>query len=78
MYVTRVASKENLADDPSRERYTLLQRMAEELDVNVTAVDPVLDLRFADAKSWESLGITAHAAWKEKARSKNHVVVIDA
>ena len=27
MFVTRVGSKENLSDDPSRERYTLLQRL---------------------------------------------------
>lgn len=77
MYVVRVASKENLADDPSRERYILLQRMAAELGVEVEAVDPVLDLRFAAAQSWDSLAVTAHRAWNVQKASANNVVVID-
>ena len=55
MFVVRVPSKENLAVDPSRERYGLLAGMP-----NAKEVAPVLDRRFYDAQDWASLSITAH------------------
>jgi len=57
LFIKRVPTKENLADDPSRERYKLLSSMG------AVAVPPVLDKRFSNAQSWESLGVTAHKAW---------------
>ena len=99
MYVVRVASKENLSDDPSRERYGppwfwvllsfihsrrilqrygLLARMAKALGVTVKAVAPVLEERFADAQSWESLAVTAHRAWMaQKAPTQKDIIAID-
>ena len=52
-YIVRVASKENLADDPSRERYALLEQCG------ALSVAPKLDQRFSNAQAWESLMITA-------------------
>jgi hypothetical protein len=81
MYVLRVASKANIADDPSRERYSLLKRLQV---CNVAGarlpraclrvvgacqaieVEPVMDRRFLDAKSWISLSATAHRAWRSE------------
>ena len=57
MTVLRVASKQNLSDDPSRERYSLLDR------VGAVKVPPVLDGRFLNAQAWESLSVTAHRDW---------------
>jgi len=70
MYVVRVPTKENLADDPSRERYGLLARMkvnhivmncrcvpCECVWCQATRALPVLDSRFFDAQLWESLAV---------------------
>ena len=67
MFVKRVASKENLADDPSRERYALLRRMREQGNT-VLAVPPRLDPVFEDAQAWKSLSTTAHAQLKGLAK----------
>ena len=51
MFVVRVPTKENLADDPSRERYVLIDGMRGH------RVEATLDPRFLDAKAWESLRV---------------------
>ena len=76
MYIKRVPTKENISDDPSRERYGLLGKMG----VGCTAqpaerihclppkahyVDARLEERFHNAQSWDSLITTAHEAWKK-------------
>ena len=75
-FTDRVASKENLSDDPSRERYKLLRRMAKVLGVEVEPVAPCLDSRFEDAQSWSSLGVTAHSQWKALSHARKDVVVL--
>lgn len=49
LYVSRVASKENIADDPSRERYGLVKRM------RAKWVQPHLLRRFHEPAAWESV-----------------------
>ena len=49
LYVSRVPTKENIADDPSRERYCLLQR------INAEHVEPALHARFTDPSAWDAL-----------------------
>ena len=79
LYIKRVPTKDNLADDPSRERYGLLRHMGVSmlcrmrvsrsvcaLTLKAKSVEAVLDERFADAQSWYSLGVTAHKAWLEQ------------
>ena len=51
LLVSRVASKENLSDDPSREKYDLLQKL------EATWVEPRLDRCFKEAQTWESLSV---------------------
>ena len=53
LYVDRVPSKNNIADDPSREKYDLLHRMGA-----IRAV-PYLHTRFLHPKRWESLRLVA-------------------
>lgn len=40
------------------------------------SVEAVLDKRFADAQSWDSLGVTAHKAWLEQ-RDRATIVIDD-
>ena len=61
MTVLRVGSKQNLSDDPSRERYGLLDK------IGATKIPPVLDECFLDAQAWDSLAITAHREWLREA-----------
>ena len=51
MYVDRVASKDNIADDPSRERYELLRALG------AKRLRPRLHERFMEAQGWESLSL---------------------
>ena len=51
IYVDRVSSKDNIADDPSRERYQLLK------EIGAKPLCPKIHRRFLDAQSWESLSI---------------------
>ena len=51
LFVSRVASKENLSDDPSREKYDLLQKL------KAVWVEPHLDKQFRAPQAWESLSI---------------------
>ena len=53
LHVHRVPSSENVADDPSRESYTLLQGM------EAKRWPPRLSQQFREAKAWESLSIVA-------------------
>ena len=53
LYVSRVPTKENIADDPSRERYWLLDQMGAQ------AVEPKLDARFRHPDAWESVRISS-------------------
>ena len=89
IYVVRVASKENIADDPSRERYNLLNLMEAGLTCSrrlfpplcspwlgqAEAVEAQLEARFHDAQAWKSLGVTAHKAWRPQRITKRAVVV---
>ncbi len=56
LYISRVASKENLADDPSREEYGLMQRIKAEY------VEPLLCPLFAAAQTWQALSIVERSA----------------
>jgi hypothetical protein len=49
LYVSRVASKDNIADDPSRERYGLVARMG------AKRMPPQLLRRFHEPAAWESV-----------------------
>ena len=51
LFVGRVPSKDNIADDPSRERYCLLRRMG------AIEVKPFLHPSFVKAQAWESLSV---------------------
>ena len=51
MWIERVDTQMNIADDPSRERYTLLDRM------KARRVTAVLDEVFQSPQTWESLSI---------------------
>ena len=51
LFVSRVASKENIADDPSRERYSLVKGMG------MKFVRPMLHKRFEDAQGWDALSL---------------------
>ena len=76
LYIKRVPSKDNLADDPSRERYGLLELMKAstqgstcQLESNsicmlqARPVFPILDDRFTNAQAWKSLSVTAQNQW---------------
>ena len=52
IWVERVPTKENIADDPSRERYGLLELM------QARRVRPFLDKVFLESQTWESLSVT--------------------
>ena len=74
LYIKRVPTKENLADDPSRERYALLERM------QAKRVEPTLDDRFLNAQAWCSLSATAHKEWVEQAPvdvNKENIIPIE-
>ena len=90
--IERVPTKDNLSDDPSRERYALLEKLQAGLprrELRVTAqslrmpqarwVQPYLYERFKDAQSWSSLVVTAHSAWEihKEAVSKPNAITID-
>jgi len=49
LYVSRVPTKENIADDPSRERYSLLKKLG------AVWKEPALHERFRDPSTWEAL-----------------------
>ena len=51
LYITRVASKENLSDDPSREKYDLLAKC------QAQRVEPYLCPFFEAAQSWQALSL---------------------
>ena len=51
MYVGRVPTKDNISDDPSRERYVLLDR------VKAIRLAPWLHPTFASAQSWAALSL---------------------
>ena len=51
MWVERVPTKENLADEPSRERYALLEYMG------ARSIEPVLDDVFLEAQTWRALSV---------------------
>ena len=74
LYIKRVPTKENLADDPSRERYGLLQQMQagksfsalcwkcpHNFYMQARKVEAVIDERFLNAQAWYSLRCTAHS-----------------
>ena len=61
LYVSRVPSKDNLSDDPSRERYTLMKALKAE------RIDPVIHKMFKQAQTWEALQLCClHVAKKPK------------
>ena len=51
LFVSRVASKENIADDPSREGYSLVEKMGAKY------VRPMIHKRFEDAQGWDALSL---------------------
>lgn len=51
LYIGRVPSKDNLSDDPSREKYDLLERL------EAVHVEPWLSPEFERAQSWEALSL---------------------
>ena len=51
IYVDRVASKDNIADDPSRERYELLRALGAKW------LRPKMHERFMSAQDWDSLSL---------------------
>ena len=61
IYVSRVASEENVSDEPSRERYQLLKR------IKATFAEPKLSWRFRDPQCWEALSVVA---WEKVKRSR--------
>ena len=90
--IERVPTKDNLSDDPSRERYGLMEKLqagsprrglsrpAQPLcKLQAKWVKPALYERFKDAQSWNSLGVTAHSAWEihKAAVSKPNAITID-
>ena len=56
LYISRVPTKENIADNPSREDYDTLVRM------NARWAEPVLDTRFERADAWTALASHVEAA----------------
>ena len=90
--IERAPTKDNLSDDPSRERYALLEKLqagfqrrglrmpAQSLRMQQARwVQPFLHERFKDAQSWNSLAVTAHSAWDihKAAVSKPNAITID-
>ena len=65
LYVLRVPSKDNISDDPSREKYDLVEK------VGAKFVEPVLAPMYANAQTWEALAITSwpHACARQSALS---------
>ena len=59
VYVSRVASDENLADLPSREEYGLLARLG------AVRVEPFLDDKFNDPGSWEALSLPSLKGFRD-------------
>ena len=51
LHVSRVPTKENVADLPSREQYMLLNELSAQF------VEPRIDQRFFEAQAWESLRV---------------------
>ena len=56
MFISRVSSKENIADNPSREDYGTLKKMG------ATWMEPVLDPKFEQADAWTALASHGEAA----------------
>ena len=53
IWVERVPTKDNIADDPSREDYSLLDKL------KAVRVAPVLDEAFMQPGTWEALSISS-------------------
>ena len=51
LFVSRVPTDDNIADDPSREDYELLKVLG------ATQIDPRMHPRFLEYRSWESISI---------------------
>ena len=51
LFISRVASKDNISDEPSREKYDLMKRL------NAVRVEPRLSSEFREAQTWEALSI---------------------
>ena len=51
LYISRVPTADNIADDPSRERYDLLRRMG------AVRLPPHLSREFRNAQCWRALSI---------------------
>ena len=49
LWVSRVASQENISDDPSRQRYGIMQR------IHAKWVEPRLSKLFCKPETWEAL-----------------------
>ena len=61
-WIERVPTKENIADDPSREHYDLLHK----LPGGAKWVPPVLHPTFERPAAWESLSlICRQSGWKD-------------
>ena len=56
IWVDRVPTHDNIADDPSREHYELLDKLG------AVSIDPVLDHCFTKPESWEALQLQRCAA----------------
>ena len=56
LFVSRVPTHDNMSDDPSRERYVLLDR------IGATRVRPFLHPHFTRPDAWESVSLVASAA----------------
>ena len=56
LFVSRVPTHDNISDDPSRERYVLLDR------IGATRVRPFLHPHFTRPDAWESVSLAASAA----------------
>ena len=54
-YISRVLTEANIADDPSRESYTLLKA------IGVRCVETRLDERFWNPTAWEALSLRMHS-----------------
>ena len=63
LWISRVPSKDNISDDPSREKYDLLKKC------KAIRVRPCLDPVFSSSQSWDSLSISSKLLVEEAAAS---------